>query len=137
VGTTTRQLPDDVAAGDVLVLGDGLIVLEVTAVAGTAVACPCSPAACSSGKGLNKRGGGLSAAALTDKDRATSPSPAPRSAWTTSPSRFRASAADMHEARALIGEATAPRCGLVAKLERAEAVADPAPSTPSSSPRRR
>src|SRR6185295_19566455 len=56
--------------GDTLLLNDGLISLEITSVAGTQVHTRIlTGGELSDMKGLNKLGGGLSAAALTDKDR--------------------------------------------------------------------
>ena len=70
VGVAYESLPRDVKAGDTLLLNDGLISLEVTGVEGTRV----MTRVLTSGeltdmKGLNKLGGGLSAGALTAKDR--------------------------------------------------------------------
>lgn len=70
VGVAYESLPRDVHAGDTLLLNDGLISLEVTSVEGTRV----HTRVLTSGeltdmKGLNKLGGGLSAGALTAKDR--------------------------------------------------------------------
>ncbi len=57
-------------AGDTLLLNDGLIALEVTAVEGTQVHTKVlTGGELSDMKGLNKQGGGLSAGALTAKDR--------------------------------------------------------------------
>jgi pyruvate kinase len=125
VGTSYQALPGEVAAGDVLVLGDGLIELEVVSVAGTEVACRVlAGGLLGSGKGLNRRGGGLSAAALTEKDHRDLAFACAAGVDYIAVS-FPASEADMHEARALIAGHGAS-CGLVAKLERAEAVTDPA-----------
>ena len=65
-----RSLPRDVRAGDTLLLNDGLIALEVTGVEGTQVHTRVlTGGELSDKKGLNKQGGGLSAGALTAKDR--------------------------------------------------------------------
>jgi pyruvate kinase len=70
VGVAYESLPRDVRAGDTLLLNDGLIALEVTAVAGTQVHTRVlTGGELSDMKGLNKQGGGLSAGALTAKDR--------------------------------------------------------------------
>ncbi|MFO1502723.1 MAG: pyruvate kinase [Steroidobacteraceae bacterium] len=69
VGCAYKDLVKDVKAGDTLLLADGYIVLEVTAVKGTRVETICRAGGeLSNRKGLNKQGGGLSAPALTDKD---------------------------------------------------------------------
>jgi len=70
VGVSYKALPRDVSAGDTLLLNDGLIALEVTAVEGTQVVTRVVLGGeLGNNKGLNKQGGGLSAGALTDKDR--------------------------------------------------------------------
>jgi pyruvate kinase len=77
-----------------------------------------------SGKGINKRGGGLSAKALTDKDVEDLAFACEQGVDYIAVS-FPASEADMRQARELVAGHGA-NCGLVAKLERAEAVKDPA-----------
>jgi pyruvate kinase len=70
VGVAYQGLPADVRIGDTLLLNDGLIVLEVTGVEGTRIATRVvTGGTLSNRKGLNRRGGGISAAAITDKDR--------------------------------------------------------------------
>ena len=70
VGVAYESLPRDVRAGDTLLLNDGLIALEVTGVEGTQVHTRVlTGGELSDKKGLNKQGGGLSAGALTAKDR--------------------------------------------------------------------
>jgi pyruvate kinase len=69
VGCAYKDLPRDVKGGDVLLLADGLIVLDVLSVQGTRIECVTRIGGeLSNRKGLNKQGGGLSAPALTDKD---------------------------------------------------------------------
>lgn len=121
VGTSHQTLADEVTPGDVLVLGDGLIELEVRSIAGRRVECRVRDGGTlGAGKGINKRGGGLSAKALTDKDRADLAFACAQGVDYIAVS-FPSSEGDMHEARALIAGHGA-NCGLVAKLERAEAV---------------
>ncbi len=70
VGVAYESLPRDVRAGDTLLLNDGLISVEVTSVEGTQVHTRVlTGGELSDMKGLNKQGGGLSAGALTAKDR--------------------------------------------------------------------
>jgi pyruvate kinase len=70
VGVAYESLPRDVRAGDTLLLNDGLIALEVSGVEGTQVHTKVvTGGELSDKKGLNKQGGGLSAGALTAKDR--------------------------------------------------------------------
>ena len=124
VGTSYAALPADCAPDDVLVLGDGLIELRVTACQDTRVACEVLVGGTlSGGKGINKRGGGLSAGALTDKDREDIRLAAELDVDFLAVS-FPRGAEDMLEARRLARDAGL-RCSLVAKLERAEAVRDP------------
>ncbi|MFW6094437.1 MAG: pyruvate kinase [Pseudomonadota bacterium] len=125
VGTTYPTLADEVAVGDVLVLGDGLLELRVEQVAARRIDCRVlSGGTLGSGKGINKRGGGLSARALTDKDREDLAFACDQGVDYIAVS-FPASDADMHEARELIAR-HGDVAGLVAKLERAEAVTEAA-----------
>ena len=70
VGVAYQDLPADVVAGDTLLLNDGLIVLEVQRVTGTRIDTRVVVGGeLSNRKGLNRKGGGISAPALSDKDR--------------------------------------------------------------------
>ncbi|NHA16108.1 pyruvate kinase [Thioalkalivibrio sp. XN279] len=121
VGVTYRDLPRDVRAGDILLLNDGAITLEVQDVAGSRVECVVRVGGVlSGGKGINRQGGGLSAGALTDKDRADIELAA-RLELDYLAVSFPRSAADMEEARSLL-RAAGGEALLVAKIERAEAV---------------
>jgi pyruvate kinase len=63
-------LPGDLDAGDVLLLDDGSIVLNVDGVDGTRIDCTVTVGgSLGNNKGINRQGGGLSAPAITDKDR--------------------------------------------------------------------
>jgi hypothetical protein len=71
VGITYKELPGDVRRDDVLLLNDGLIALAVDRVEGPRIhTIVVAGGELSNGKGINRQGGGLSAGALTDKDRA-------------------------------------------------------------------
>ena len=71
VGTTFKDLPKDVKRGDVLLLDDGSIALRVEKVEQQKVYTRVVVGGLLLGyKGMNLQGGGLSAEALTDKDRA-------------------------------------------------------------------
>lgn len=123
IGCDYKSLADDVAAGDLLLLDDGRLVLEVENVNASRVATKVVVGGkLSNNKGINKQGGGLSAAALTDKDRADLKAAVNMGVDYLAVS-FPRSAEDMHEARQLLGEA-GKDIGLIAKVERAEAVAD-------------
>jgi pyruvate kinase len=68
-GLDYKDLPKDVKAGDTLLLNDGLIVLDVENVTGSAIQTVVRIGGeLSNNKGINKQGGGLSAPALTAKD---------------------------------------------------------------------
>ncbi|PMR68603.1 pyruvate kinase, partial [Halomonas heilongjiangensis] len=125
VGCDYKTLADDVVPGDRLLLDDGRLVLDVNRVADHLIHTSVVVGGrLSNNKGINKQGGGLSAPALTDKDRADLETAIDIGVDYLAVS-FPRSAADMREARALLGEA-GKEIGLVAKLERAEAVADEA-----------
>ncbi|WP_373681032.1 pyruvate kinase, partial [Halomonas sp. LBP4] len=123
VGCDYKTLADDVVPGDRLLLDDGRLVLDVNRVADHLIHTSVVVGGrLSNNKGINKQGGGLSAPALTDKDRADLKTAMEIGVDYLAVS-FPRSAADMREARELLGEA-GKEIGLVAKLERAEAVAD-------------
>ena len=70
VGIAYANLHRDVRPGDTLLLADGQIVLDVQAVEGPRVATVVRLGGeLSNRKGLNRQGGGISAPALSDKDR--------------------------------------------------------------------
>ncbi|NGP52210.1 pyruvate kinase [Thioalkalivibrio sp. XN8] len=122
VGVTYRDLPRDVRPGDTLLLNDGAITLDVERVAGSRVECVVRVGGTlSGGKGINRQGGGLSAGALTDKDRGDIELAA-RLELDYLAVSFPRDAADMDEARGLL-RAAGGEAPLVAKIERAEAVA--------------
>jgi len=121
VGCAYKALPRDVRAGDTLLLNDGLIVLEVDSVDGPRVNTHVVVGGeLSNNKGLNKRGGGLSAGALTDKDREDIKIAARLEVDYLAVS-FPKSGADMHEARSLL-RAAGGAARTVAKIERTEAI---------------
>jgi pyruvate kinase len=121
VGITYKALPQDVSAGDCLLLNDGAIALEVEQVDGPRVVCVVrAGGTLSDGKGINRQGGGLSAGALTDKDREDIRTAAQLGVDFLAVS-FPRTAADMDDARRLLQEAGGNAL-LVAKIERAEAV---------------
>ena len=121
VGVTYKNLPRDVAPGDTLMLSDGQIALAVEEVSGSRVCCRVeSGGTLSDHKGLNRRGGGLSADALTDKDREDIRLAAELDADYLAIS-FPRHASDVESARSLL-RAAGGRGAIVAKIERAEAV---------------
>ena len=121
VGTTYKPLAVDVARAATLLLDDGRIALWVDQVTGGEIICRVLVGGeLSDNKGINRQGGGLSAEALTDKDREDIKTAASIQADYVAIS-FPRSAADVHEARRLLREAGGTG-GIVAKIERAEAV---------------
>ena len=121
VGCTYKNLPRDVRAGDTLLLNDGLIVLHVNDVEGTRVNCEVRIGGeLSNRKGINKLGGGLSALALTEKDREDIRVAAKLDLDYLAVS-FPRSASDIEHARALLS-AAGSQARLLAKIERAEAL---------------
>ena len=121
VGMTYAQLAQDVAPGDELILGDGQIELVVTAIHGDKVECRVLVGGeLGDQKGINRRGGGLSAKALTDKDRDDVKLAASLDIDYLAVSFVR-QAADIDEARSLLAAAGSD-ARIVAKIERSEAI---------------
>ncbi|MDQ7747110.1 pyruvate kinase [Hydrogenophaga pseudoflava] len=125
VGLDYKELPRDVKAGDVLLLNDGLIVMTVDKVVGDAVHTTVRLGGeLSNNKGINKQGGGLTAPALTAKDMEDIKTAMSLMADYVAVS-FPKNATDMELARQLCNMAAAPynhKPGLIAKIERAEAI---------------
>jgi len=125
VGLDYKELPRDVDEGDVLLLDDGRIVLEVTDVHAQEVRCIVRQGGVlSNNKGINRQGGGLTALALTAKDMEDIRTAAKLQADYLAVS-FPKSGADMSKARALM-QAAGGTAFLIAKIERAEAVTEAA-----------
>ena len=123
VGVAYKALPQDVAAGDTLLLADGQIVLDVERVGGTRIDCRVRVGGeLSDRKGLNRQGGGISAPALSDKDREDIRLAAEERADYVAVS-FARDAADIEQARALLRSAGGEG-HIVAKIERQEAIAN-------------
>ncbi|HHC73422.1 MAG TPA: pyruvate kinase [Thiotrichales bacterium] len=121
VGTTYKNLPNDVGRGDTLLLDDGRIQLWVEEVRDHEIHTIVKIGGeLMNKKGINRKGGGLSAGALTDKDRADIKLAAELEADYLAVS-FPRNAADIHEARELFREAGG-HGGVLAKIERAEAL---------------
>ena len=125
VGLDYKDLPRDVKPGDRLLLNDGLIVLSVDAVKGDAVHTTVRlGGVLSNNKGINKQGGGLTAPALTAKDMEDIKTAMSFQADYVAVS-FPKNGTDMEMARQLCNVAAAEfghRPGLIAKIERAEAI---------------
>ena len=121
VGLDYRELPQDVRAGDVLLLDDGKMVLEVERVEGPRVhAVVRHGGVLSNNKGINRLGGGLTAPALTAKDMEDIRLAARINADYLAVS-FPKTGKDMYMAQELLRTAGG-KALLIAKIERAEAV---------------
>ena len=121
VGVTYPTLHEECSRGDTLLLNDGHIVLWVEEVVDLEVRCKVLIGGpLSNNKGINKQGGGLSAPALTDKDREDIKFAAKIEADYIAVS-FVQVAADVELARSLLREAGG-QGGVVSKIERAEAL---------------
>lgn len=123
VGVDYPQLISDCVVGDELLLDDGRVQMQVTHKTAEELHCRVLVGGVlSHHKGINRRGGGLTAPALTQKDRVDIQLAAQMQVDYLAVS-FPRDAADMQEARALC---TAAGCTawLIAKIERAEAVAN-------------
>ena len=123
VGVAYKNLPHDVRGGDTLLLADGQIVLDVERVEGTRIYTQVRVGGeLSDRKGLNRQGGGISAPALSDKDKEDIRFAVEESVDYLAVS-FARDAADIQQARTL-----ARRAGrdtrIVAKVERQEAISN-------------
>ncbi|MBP6451034.1 MAG: pyruvate kinase, partial [Aeromonas sp.] len=122
VGIDYKTLPQDVVAGDLLLLDDGRVQLLVERVEGSRIYTSVTVAGpLSNNKGINKKGGGLSAPALTEKDKEDIKTAALMGVDYLAVS-FPRSGADLNYARELAREAGC-NAKIVAKVERAETVA--------------
>jgi pyruvate kinase len=123
VGVAYERLPQDVTTGDTLLLDDGLVTMTVERVEGTRVVCTvAADGELSDNKGINRQGGGLSAPALTAKDKEDIRYAAGAGVDWLAVSFVRGPD-DMHEARELLRRAGGT-AHLIAKIERAEAIAN-------------
>lgn len=123
VGIDYEALISDSRPGDILLLDDGRIEMQVMQVQASRLICEVLVGGpLSNNKGINRKGGGLSASALTDKDREDIITAARMQVDYLAVS-FPRDAADMHMARQLMQQAGG-EAGLIAKIERAETVAD-------------
>ncbi len=121
VGVAHSTMHEDVNPGDTLLLNDGMINLQVERIEGTRVhTTVVNGGILSNHKGVNKKGGGLSAAALTDVDRENIKLAAELDADFLAVSFVR-DGDDVRLARRLFEEAGGNGL-IVAKIERVEAV---------------
>jgi pyruvate kinase len=123
VGIDYKELPRDVEPGNILLLDDGKIVLQVIESNGVRVKTTViEGGTLSNNKGINKKGGGLTAPALTDKDKKDIIFIGNLAVDYVAVS-FPRDANDIKEARQLLN-AAGSKAGIIAKIERTEAVAN-------------
>ncbi len=121
VGIDYKELPHDVKPGDMLLLNDGFLVFEVMSVKGAEIICTVRQGGVlSNNKGINRKGGGLTAPPLTSKDMEDIKTASRLNADFMAVS-FPKSGADMYMARELM-RAAGGHALLIAKIERTEAV---------------
>lgn len=118
------SLVTELVIGDHLLLNDGLIELNVIQIVGSQIHCRViEGGVLSNFKGLNRKGGGLAARTLTDKDKEDL-----RTAIELEVDyiclSFVKDAADIHQARALINQWSSFPIPIIAKIERTEALDD-------------
>ncbi len=121
VGLTYKDLPRDVKSGNVLLLDDGRVELVVSEVVDDEIRCIVEyTCELSNNKGINLKGGGLSAPALTDKDKKDLKAAVSMNVDYVALS-FARTAADVNQCRELV-LAEGSDAGIVTKVERAEAI---------------
>jgi len=121
VGIDYKELPKDVHEGDTLLLDDGAIELTVQKVEGAKIHCRVDYGEeLSNHKGINRKGGGLSARALTNKDRDDLAFAVAMNVDYFALS-FPRDKEDILEAKSLIKKHSG-HAGVIAKIERVEAV---------------
>lgn len=118
-----KNLPNDVRPGDTLLLDDGRLVFKVLQIERSKIHCQVVVGGeLSNNKGINRQGGGLSANALTERDRAHIVEAVRLKADYLAVS-FPRHADDIKEARVLV-KAAGGNQGIIAKIERTEAIAN-------------
>lgn len=123
VGIDYPSLVQDCHPGDDLLLDDGRVVLRVDEVDEHAVHSTVTQGGpLSNNKGINRRGGGISADSLTEKDKADILTMAQLEVDYVAVS-FPRYGADIEQARELV-RAAGSKAWIIAKIERAEAVVD-------------
>ena len=121
VGIDYQKLPQDVKSDDILLLDDGKIILKVIKIINTKIYCiVITGGILSNNKGINKKGGGLSAAALTEKDKRDIEDASKLDIDYFAVS-FPRDAKDLKYARQLL-QKSGSKAGIIAKIERIEAI---------------
>tara|TARA_Y100000746_G_scaffold212040_1_gene203563 strand:+ start:448 stop:1893 length:1446 start_codon:yes stop_codon:yes gene_type:complete len=123
VGLSYKHLPNDLSIGNILLLDDGKIILQVEHISGKKIKTKViQDGLLSNNKGINLRGGGLSASALTAKDKRDIITAAKADADYVAIS-FPVNADDVRETKRLLAEAGS-NASVIAKIERAESLED-------------
>jgi len=121
VGTTYKNLADELNVSDILLLDDGRIELSVEKISGSKIITKVIHGGLLyDSKGLNRKGGGLSASAISEKDINDIKLAAEIGVDYLAVS-FAREAADIDLARKLLKE-SGNNGGIIAKIERAEAI---------------
>lgn len=123
VGISYKKLPQEVKKGSIMLLDDGKIVLKVVEIKGGQIKTVVLQAGTlKNKKGINLKGGGLSAKALTEKDKEDILLAAELDAEYVALS-FPVSDKDVIEAKKMLVKAGST-AGIIAKIERFEALED-------------
>jgi pyruvate kinase len=121
VGIDYKQLPEDVYPGDFLLLDDGRVELQVDRIDNLKIICTVkSGGELSDNKGINRKGGGLSAGALTVKDHADLEAAVAMQVDYIAVSFVR-NGSDIRTAMQILNE-KGGTAGVIAKIERSEAI---------------
>ncbi|HIG0327440.1 TPA: pyruvate kinase [Legionella pneumophila] len=122
VSVAYPNLANELSIGDHLLINDGLIELEVIEIAGSKIHCKVVEGGILTDlKGLNRKGGGLAARTLTEKDRNDLRTAIEAEVDYISLS-FVKDAEDIRQARALMKDYGAKITPIIAKIERMEAL---------------
>ncbi len=123
VGISYKTLPQEVKVGNILLLDDGKVILEVTDIKGNKINTMVTQGGIlSDKKGINLRGGGLSAGALTEKDKKDIITAAKAKADYVALS-FPVNGDDVRLTKKLL-QAAGSEAGVISKIERAESLVD-------------
>ncbi len=123
VGIAYKTLPQEVKSDDVLLLDDGKIVLQVVDIQGNKINTKVlQGSTLSDKKGINLKGGGLSANALTEKDKKDIFIAAKANADYVALS-FPVNGDDVRETKKLL-KAAGCTAGVISKIERAESLVE-------------
>ncbi len=122
VSVAYPNLAAELNPGDYLLLNDGLIELKVNSISGSKIHCIVIEGGILTDlKGLNRKGGGLAARTLTDKDKRDLKTAIDAEVDYISLS-FVKDAEDIRRTRALLEEFGAKKTYIIAKIERTEAL---------------